>query len=211
MSTMLLLIVTADGHGGIFDHVEPPACTPDEFHDTITGFKFDRLGIRVPAVLVSPWIPEGTVIGTAADNFRKFDHASIPATVTKQFIGDFANRSPRELSADTFLDILSLPKVRDDYTGFQTGGALGFMAARQQPGKTMVAINPAPASALQPQRDLSLLLQNEVQTYYKAEQQLPRDQQTNIDISKIKTEGEASAYIQRVMAKLHPQAAQTAR
>jgi hypothetical protein len=37
------------------------------------------------------------------------------------------------------------------------------------------------------------------------------DQRTNIDVSKIKTEGEASAYIQRVVSKLHPQAAQSAR
>jgi hypothetical protein len=163
-------------------------------------------------VLVSPWIPEGTVIGTAADNFRKFDHASIPATVTKQFIGNFTDRSPRELAADTFLDILSLPVVRDDYTGFETGqAALGFVAPRQHPGKTMVAIDSAPANALQPERELSLLLQNEVQTYYKAEKQLPVNQRTNIDVSKIKTEGEASAYIQRVVAKLHPQAAQSAR
>ncbi len=36
-STMLLIVY--DEHGGIFDHVEPPACTPDEFHDTITGFR----------------------------------------------------------------------------------------------------------------------------------------------------------------------------
>jgi phospholipase C len=209
-STMLLIVY--DEHGGIYDHVEPPACTPDEFQDPATGFQFDRLGIRVPAVLVSPWIPEGTVIGTPNDNFRKFDHASIPATVTKQFIGDFASRSPRELAADTFLDILSLATVRDDYTGFQTGPApQGLLAPKQTPGKTMVAIDPAPVSALQPERELSLLLQNELQTYYKAEQQLPRDQQTNVDISKIKTEGEASAYIRGVVAKLHPQAAQTAR
>jgi hypothetical protein len=75
----------------------------------------------------------------------------------------------------------------------------------------MVAINPAPPESLQPERELSLLLQNEVQTYYKAEKQLPVDQRTNIDVSKIKTEGEASAYIQRVVSKLHPQAAQSAR
>jgi phospholipase C len=207
-----LLLIVYDEHGGIYDHVEPPACTPDEFQDATTGFKFDHLGIRVPAVLVSPWIPEGTVIGTADDNFRTFDHASIPATVTKQFIGDFASRSPRELSADTFLDILSLPVVRDDYTGFQTGQKPhAFMAQQPQPGKKTVATNSAPPDALQPDRELSLLLKNEVQTYYKAEQQLPRDQQTNVDISKITTEGQASDYIRQVMAKLHPQAAQTAR
>jgi phospholipase C len=199
-STMLLIVY--DEHGGLYDHVEPPVCTPDEFQDPATGFKFDRLGIRVPAVLVSPWIPAGTVIGTADDNFRKFDHASIPATVTKRFIGDFADRSPRELSADTFLDILSLPVAREDYTGFDTGQrARGFMASGQNPGTT-VSHDAAPINSLQPERKLSELLQNEVQSYYKVEKHLPADQRTNIDIAKIQTEGAASAYIQQVIAKL---------
>jgi phospholipase C len=70
-----LLLLVYDEHGGIYDHVEPPACTPDEFHDAATGFQFDRLGVRVPAIAISPWIPEGTVVN------RIFDHASIPAMV----------------------------------------------------------------------------------------------------------------------------------
>jgi hypothetical protein len=40
-------------------------------------------------------------------NGRIFEHASIPATVTKRFIGDYDRRSPREKSANTFLDLLS--------------------------------------------------------------------------------------------------------
>ena len=43
--------------------------TPDPFH-------FDRLGVRVPAILVSPWIAPGSVINDV------FEHASIPATAT---------------------------------------------------------------------------------------------------------------------------------
>jgi phospholipase C len=111
-STALLLVY--DEHGGIYDHVVPPACTPDEFEasGTATGtgrpFKFDRLGVRVPAVLISPWIPKGTIVD------RTFDHASIPATVTKQFLGAFADRSPREKAADTFLDLLTAPTMRPD-------------------------------------------------------------------------------------------------
>jgi len=90
------LLIVYDEHGGIFDHVPPPACTPDNrtasANDTGTGkpFAFDRLGVRVPAVLVSPWIPKGTVVN------RIFDHASIPATITKYFLGDYSPRSPRE-------------------------------------------------------------------------------------------------------------------
>jgi phospholipase C len=116
-----VLLVVYDEHGGIFDHVPPPNCTPDEFQAdgqaTGTGrpFTFDRLGVRVPAVLISPWIPQGTVV--AKD--RIFEHASIPATVTEHFIGPFDARSPREKSASTFLDLLSAPTMRADTPRFR--------------------------------------------------------------------------------------------
>ena len=123
------LLIVYDEHGGIYDHVVPPACTPDQFtasaNDTGTGmpFAFDRLGVRVPAILVSPWIPSGTVVN------RVFDHASIPATVTKFFLGDYAPRSPRETSADVFIEpgagavdparnLLSLDTMRTDCPDF---------------------------------------------------------------------------------------------
>jgi hypothetical protein len=72
-STALLIVY--DEHGGIYDHVVPPTCTPDGYSakasDTGTGlpFNFDRLGIRVPAILVSPWIPRGTVVPGTVDKF----------------------------------------------------------------------------------------------------------------------------------------------
>lgn len=109
-----LLLVTYDEHGGIYDHVSPPACTPDGFEAsaqaTGTGqpFKFDRLGVRVPAIAISPWIPKATVVpGPETPGGRVFEHASIPATVTRFFLGDYDNRSPREKAASTFLDLLS--------------------------------------------------------------------------------------------------------
>jgi len=118
------LLVLYDEHGGIYDHVVPPACTPDRFtapaNSTGTGmeFKFDRLGVRVPAILISPWIPANTVVD------RVFDHASIPATVAK-FFQVAAPYSPRETSADVFIEpnvqpvdpnrnLLSLATMRDD-------------------------------------------------------------------------------------------------
>jgi len=123
------LLIVYDEHGGIYDHVAPPACTPDQFtasaNDTGTGmpFAFDRLGVRVPAILVSPWIPKGRVVD------RVFDHASIPATITKFFLGDYAPRSPRETSADIFIEpdvapvdpnrnLLSLDTMRADCPDF---------------------------------------------------------------------------------------------
>jgi phospholipase C len=123
------LLITYDEHGGIFDHVPPPGCTKDIFTadgnatGTGTPFQFDRLGVRVPTVLVSPWIPKGTVVD------RVFDHASIPATITRFFLGDYSPRSPRETSADIFLEpkgaasdparnLLSLDVMRTDCPDF---------------------------------------------------------------------------------------------
>lgn len=117
-----LLLIVYDEHGGIYDHVPPPACTPDGFEasaaDTGTGvpFKFDRLGVRVPAILVSPWIPKGSVIPGPEDavNGRVFEHASIPATVMQAFQISDDNRSPREKAANTFLGLLSDTMRPDD-------------------------------------------------------------------------------------------------
>lgn len=122
-STVLLIVY--DEHGGLYDHVVPPPCTPDDYPakaaDTGTGrpFAFDRLGIRVPAVLVSPWIPRGTVVPGPEDpvNGRAFEHASIPGTVTDYFLPDFdqaGRRTGREKKAQRFLDILTNTMRPDD-------------------------------------------------------------------------------------------------
>jgi phospholipase C len=120
-STALLIVY--DEHGGIYDHVPPPACLPDGFvaqpDATGTGkpFLFDRLGVRVPAILVSPWVPRGTVVGTN----RVFEHASLPATATSFFLGPYDDRSPREKQAETFLDLLTLNTMRTDAPEFDLG------------------------------------------------------------------------------------------
>jgi phospholipase C len=111
-STALLIVY--DEHGGIYDHVPPPSCMADGFvaQPSATGtpdpFYFDRLGVRVPAVLISPWVARGSVINEV------FEHASIPATVTEYLIGAYDQRSPREKAANTFLQYLTLPNMRPD-------------------------------------------------------------------------------------------------
>ena len=119
------LLVVYDEHGGIYDHVPPPACTPDapfvaqpSDTGTLDPFHFDRLGVRVPAILVSPWVQKGAVINEI------YEHACIPGTVTDYFIPDFDAgnvRSPREKAATGFLGNLSLDMMRaeDDCPVFQ--------------------------------------------------------------------------------------------
>ncbi|MCZ4102588.1 alkaline phosphatase family protein [Streptomyces sp. H39-C1] len=59
-----LLLVAFDEHGGTYDHVPPPAATPPDpaAGPGQMGFTFDRLGVRLPAIAISPWIDEHTVI-----------------------------------------------------------------------------------------------------------------------------------------------------
>jgi phospholipase C len=84
-----LFIVTYDEHGGIYDHVPPPsAVPPDDSHPQ--PFAFDRYGVRVPAVVISPYIRPGTIWPDApkdgsAEPVPPYDHTSILATVRKCF------------------------------------------------------------------------------------------------------------------------------
>ena len=78
-----LLIITFDEHGGTYDHVDPGwGAVPPDANRGPDGFGFDRYGVRVPTLLVSPWVPAGTVFRSSDPNL-KFDHTSIIATVLK--------------------------------------------------------------------------------------------------------------------------------
>ena len=85
-----LLIVTYDEHGGCYDHVAPPRAVPPDGCNQ-DGFDFSRYGVRVPAVLISPFIPAGSKIRTASQDqvlagaATPFDHTSILATLRKLY------------------------------------------------------------------------------------------------------------------------------
>ncbi len=52
-----LLVIFFDEHGGFYDHVAPPAAIPPDHHQE--EYSFTRLGVRVPALLMSPWVAPG--------------------------------------------------------------------------------------------------------------------------------------------------------
>jgi phospholipase C len=64
-----LLLVTFDEHGGTYDHVPPPRAIPPYPPGSFEqfGFAFDRSGLRIPAIAISPWIGARTVVN---DEFR---------------------------------------------------------------------------------------------------------------------------------------------
>src|SRR5258708_4566337 len=76
-----LLVITFDEHGGCYDHVEPPAAVPPgaASNPGEEGFPFDRYGVRIPTLLISPYIEPGTVFRSPTN--VPYDHTSILATI----------------------------------------------------------------------------------------------------------------------------------
>ena len=107
-----MLIITYDEHGGCYDHVAPPggAATPDNSIGQY-GFDFTRFGVRVPAVLVSPFIEAGTVYRVPRGSVP-LDHTSILKTVEDRF--NLPPLTRRDAAAPGFGDVLSLDAPRKD-------------------------------------------------------------------------------------------------
>ncbi len=74
-----MLIITYDEHGGFYDHVAPPPTSPSGKKGSDHGFMFDQLGPRVPAVVVSPFVPKGLI------EHRLLEHCSVIRTVCDLF------------------------------------------------------------------------------------------------------------------------------
>jgi phospholipase C len=94
------LFLTYDEHGGYFDHVPPPpACVPDAIEPMLepgdTPGHFDRYGIRVPAVVVSPYARKQYV------SHRVYDHTSILRFIQTRF--DLPALTRRDANADAML------------------------------------------------------------------------------------------------------------
>jgi phospholipase C len=101
-----LFVITYDEHGGIYDHVSPPAAADDD-----PGFQ--RYGVRVPAIVVSPWVEPGSV----APREPVFDHTSIIKSILLRFCED-GGRIPdmgrRVTSAHHLGGLLSRSEARAD-------------------------------------------------------------------------------------------------
>ena len=114
-----LLVVTYDEHGGFFDHVVPPAKgvpNPDGIDAPRKDdpswqdlpFSFDRLGLRVPTLLVSPWLAKGKVCSD------QLQHTSILASLKELYsLSDYLTK--RDASAAHFLNLFQeLDQPRTD-------------------------------------------------------------------------------------------------
>jgi len=112
-----LLILTYDEHGGFYDHVPPPvACVPDDRKAKIKpghlSPRYDHFGMRVPLVLVSPWVKRAYVTHTPTS------HASLLRLVQARFgLGALTRRDANanvpfdafDFDAPPRLDVPELP------------------------------------------------------------------------------------------------------
>ncbi len=117
-----VLLITYDEHGGLYDHVAPPTGVPSPggqpsgvrrlmrtlLYRKAAAFDFTMLGPRVPAVVISPWVPKGTV------DTQTHDHASIPATLRAVFAPAAPPLTGRDAWSAPFDGLLTLPEARTD-------------------------------------------------------------------------------------------------
>ena len=118
------LIITYDEHGGFFDHVGPPSDSvpnPDGKDGIEVPFAFDRLGVRIPTVVVSPWVPRGRVVPAMPRGGPQYEHSSLIATIVhKLFQPKNANYpkpqylTKRDAWAATFETVFSEAAYRRD-------------------------------------------------------------------------------------------------
>lgn len=129
-----MLIVTFDEHGGFYDHQAPPPTTPpgdqSKYANPNYYFLFNRLGVRVPALVISAYTAKGTIIGDdPAAQSTQFDHSSVLATVEKAF--GLAPLTNRDAAANNLLI------------------ALNQATPRLAPGEALTSLpDPAPDSAV---------------------------------------------------------------
>jgi phospholipase C len=95
-----LLIITHDEHGGCYDHVAPgPAVPPGGFSRHEDGFQFDRLGIRVPMVMVSAHIAPGTIVNA------QHEHTSFLKTMAMKW--ELPALTARDAAAPDFGEVFT--------------------------------------------------------------------------------------------------------
>jgi phospholipase C len=110
-------MITYDDHGGTYDHVHPPfgaACPDTKSNHGENGFTFNRFGVRVPTILISPWIQTGTIFRSPTTT--PYDHTSLLATLRDwlQIPAEKMLTSARIARAPTFEGVVALPKARTE-------------------------------------------------------------------------------------------------
>jgi hypothetical protein len=115
----------------------PPAAVNPWPQDQIDGFRFDRMGVRVPTLLVSPWIRRQTLLRTQEDDHQAFDATSILASLLGWFGVPRSNWTLglRTESAPTIEKVLDRRTPRKDHPVFTPPHDVDFPPDRVGPSR----------------------------------------------------------------------------
>jgi phospholipase C len=190
-----LLVVLYDEHGGFYDSCAPGvAPAPDDGSSGAYneyGFDFKQYGVRVPAIVVSPLIPAGTVDHTV------YDHASVLATVEK-LLG-LGSLTQRDAGANNLTSLLSLASPRTDCpTRLNPPAPPGPTATR-----TSAEIAASDQEPLPETGNLGGFLGITLKTELELSGHTPAARAAILaNFKALRTRGDARAYIARVMKEL---------
>lgn len=186
-----LLVIVHDEHGGTYDHRFPsePAVNPDQLVATNPPFDFTRYGVRVPAVVVSPWASEGV-----CDLVR--DHTSILATLEQRF--GLTALTARDAAANTLEGCLTAPSARLTDAEAPLDLPLALLRLTDEEVK---AIDPSIRRVTTYQQAL-VQLALQVRIPPKGARKGPR-----VSVRQLRTESDAGLVVRRRMAALREAAA----
>ncbi|MDH5411618.1 MAG: hypothetical protein OEY16_09540, partial [Alphaproteobacteria bacterium] len=143
-----LFIVTFDEHGGTYDHVAPQwgAINPDGKKGK-DGFNFNLFGVRVPTILISPFVNPSTVFRAPESSPYPFDHTSFIKTILLWAGVDLGsvNFGKRMPAAPTFEGVISDGIVND---GVKLAAETSTARTRRAATEEGDALHPQPLNEL---------------------------------------------------------------
>jgi phospholipase C len=103
-----LLIITFDEAGGFYSSYrgEPVVPTGDDERYNILGFDFKTPGMKVPALVISPWVGKNII------DHRSYEHSSVPKTIEDRF--GLSPMTQRDKIAKSLGDLLMMEELRQD-------------------------------------------------------------------------------------------------
>ncbi|HET6248460.1 MAG TPA: alkaline phosphatase family protein [Tepidisphaeraceae bacterium] len=124
-----VMIITYDEHGGFFDHVSPIAVKTAVPGDPYPAFTTS--GVRVPGIIVSPWVDPGQVYN------GPLDHTSI-----LKFLGELFNAGTYSNEVDARTEVGSVSAVLNRATPRDDAPLHPSAAAGQAPGQAVTGAIP---------------------------------------------------------------------
>jgi hypothetical protein len=169
--------------GGFYDHVPRGPAAPSNSEGEEHGFRFNQLGARVPAVVISPFVPQGTI------EHRLLEHSSIVKTVCELFEVPLLHGNRDLNTVCGFGHLASLPAARTD--------------TPERLPDAVVAPFPNVGRATDPHRDFEMLhLSVRLAALHDAELRPGEHDAIERRVAALQTPEEAAVYVKEVNERI---------